>query len=90
MIGPESKLTARTGLAEVEIDGEIVLYDDAERRLHRLNPPAATLWRCLDGSGSLAEIAHDIADVYGEAPDEVLATVVDTATQLRAEGLIQA
>ena len=89
MIGPDSVLSARSGLASVEIDGEIVLYDDGERRLHRLNPAAAIVWRCLDGTGTLAEIAGDIADVYGQRPEEVLAGVLEAARHLGAEGLVE-
>ncbi len=88
MIGPDSVLSARTGLAAVEIDGEIVLYDDGERRLHRLNPTAATVWRCLDGRGRLADIAHDIAEVYRTPAEQVLADVVQTARHLAAQGLV--
>ncbi len=89
MIGPDSVLAARPGLASVEIDGEIVLYDGGQRRLHRLNPAAATVWRCLDGKGTLSEIARDIADVYEAPAGDVLSDVVQTARQLRAKGLLQ-
>lgn len=88
MIGPDSVLAARDGMASVEIDGEIVLYDDAERCFHRLNPSAATLWRCLDGHATLAEIARDIAHVYAEEPGTVLTDLVGTARRLSAEGLL--
>ncbi len=89
MIGPDSVLTARPGLTSVEIDGEIVLYDGGTRRLHRLNPAAATVWRCLDGKGTRSEIARDIADVYGAPAGDVLDDVVQTARQFGAEGLLQ-
>lgn len=89
MIGPDSVIAARPGLAQVEVDGEVVLYDDSERRLHRLNAPAATLWRCLDGEGSLSDIAADIAGVYEQDSEAVLAQIVDIARQLADEGLVE-
>lgn len=87
-IGPEFIGFARPELASVEVDGEMVLYDDDERRFHRLNPAATTLWVCLDGTGSLAEIATDIAAVYGTDSKSVLADVIRLARQLADEGLL--
>jgi hypothetical protein len=84
----DSVLVARPDLASVEVDDEIVLYDDTEHRLHRLNPTAATLWRCIDGTATLAEIAVDIAAVYQEDPKRVLADVVELARQFATEGLV--
>lgn len=76
-------------MASVEIDGEIVLYDDAERRFHRLNPSAASLWLCLDGHATLAEIARDIAYVYAEPAESILGDLLGTARRLNAEGLLE-
>jgi hypothetical protein len=87
-MSPDSVLLIRPDLALVEVDDEIVLYDDSERRLHRLNPTAATLWRCIDGIGSLAEIAKDIADVYQTDREGVLADVLQLARQFALEGLV--
>lgn len=72
----------------MEIDGEIVLYDDLSGRLHRLNSSAAVLWRCLDGRGSLADIATEIAETYQADPAEVLNDVVRATLQLAGEGLL--
>ncbi len=80
--------TARPDVAQVEIDGEIVLYDDRAKVMHRLSPIAGQVWRCLDGSGSLAEIAADLADVYQADPEQVLTDVVATARQFGSAGLL--
>jgi hypothetical protein len=75
-------------VVQVEIDGEIVLYDDRAKVMHRLSPTAGQVWRCLDGSGSLAEIAADLADVYRADPGQVLTDVVATARQFGSSGLL--
>lgn len=80
--------TARPEVAQVEIDGEIVLYDDKTKVMHRLSPTAGQVWRCLDGSGNLAEIAADIADIYQADLGQVLADVVATARQFGSVGLL--
>jgi hypothetical protein len=79
---------ARPEVVHVEVDGEIVLYDDRAKVMHRLSPTAGQVWRCFDGSGSLAEIAADLAEVYQADPDQVLTDVVATARQFGSAGLL--
>lgn len=80
--------TARPDVVQVEVDGEIVLYDDSAKFMHRLSPTASQVWRCLDGSGSLEEIATDLADVYQVDVVQVLADVVTTTRQFASAGLL--
>jgi hypothetical protein len=80
--------TARPDVVQVEVDGEVVLCDDRVKVMHRLNPSAGVLWRCLDGSGSLAEIAGDLADVYQVDAAQVLNEVMATAQQFASAGLL--
>jgi hypothetical protein len=80
--------TARPDVAWVELDGEAVVYDVPFDRMHRLNPSATLLWQCADGSGTIAEIVTDIADVYGEPPDAVLPGVVTAYQELGRQGLL--
>lgn len=80
--------TVRPQVVQVEVDGEIVLYDGRAKVMHRLSPTAGQVWRCLDGSGSLEEIAADIADVYQVDVVQVLADVVTTTRQFGSAGLL--
>lgn len=80
--------SARPEVVQAEVDGEIVLYDDRARVMHRLSPTAGQVWRCLDGSGSLADIAADLADVYQVDQGQILADVVTTARQFGSAGLL--
>lgn len=88
-VDADSRLCARSDLAAVELDGEAVIYDDANRRLHRLNAPATILWNCLDGAASLRQIAGDIAETLGADATSVLSDIVTVAKQLVAEGLLE-
>lgn len=88
-IDPETIARARADVASVELDGEVVLYDDRSRRLHRLNPTAAALWRCLDGSVPLRQIAADIADVYKVGESVVLPQVITIAHSFARQGLLE-
>jgi hypothetical protein len=80
---------ARPDVVQVEIDGEIVLYDDSAKVMHRLSPTAGQVWRCLDGSGSLAEIAADIADVYQMDMEHVLSDIIATVGEFESAGLLE-
>ena len=72
----------------VEIDGDAVVLDEELNRLHLLNTSAALVWTCFDGTGTLGEIAHDLADVAGLPAADLLADLLALARTLGAEGLL--
>jgi hypothetical protein len=87
-IGVEFVPQARTSVADVEIDGEAVLYDEQAEALHVLNSTAALVWACCDGSGSVAAIADDLAQAFGADPGKVLADVVELVRRFGRSGLL--
>lgn len=78
----------RPEVASVDVDGEIVLYDDIAGVMHRLNPTASVLWDCMDGTETLARIAEDIAHAYRADLDVVLTDVVAATRSLGDKGLL--
>jgi hypothetical protein len=78
----------RDDLTVVELDGEAVIYDEINGDLHRLNPTATLVFSLLDGSATLEELAHDIADAYSMPVDEVIVQVRELAEQLAASHLL--
>jgi Coenzyme PQQ synthesis protein D (PqqD) len=72
----------------VEVDGEAVLLNDG--RLHLLNATGALVWACLDGDGTIAEIAADISDGLGVPYERVLQDTLAAARELGTEGLLDA
>jgi hypothetical protein len=72
----------------VELDGEAVLLDERENRLHHLNQAATLVWACLDGRAPLHEVASDIAAGLGLDPAVVLGDTVAIARQLGRQGLL--
>jgi hypothetical protein len=85
----------RRPVASVELDGELVLYSESEGVLggpggmERLNPTAAAIWSCFDGSGTIDEIASDVAEVFGIERAVALSSVIELTRQLGAAGLIE-
>jgi len=60
----------------VEVDGEAVLLDESDNRLHRLNATA-----------TLHQIASEISEELGLPFDTVLADALAVANDLREQGL---
>lgn len=72
----------------VEMDGDAVVLDEELNRLHLLNASAALVWTCCDGTGTIGEIAHDLAVVANLPNADMLADVLALARTLGAEGLL--
>jgi peroxiredoxin/uncharacterized membrane protein YphA (DoxX/SURF4 family) len=93
VIGPEEIDTsfvpaARDRVAMASRDGESVLVDPVTGLVHLLNPTAALVWRCLDGSGNVEEIARDLADVFGRDEAEVRGLVLELVRGFGRQGLL--
>jgi hypothetical protein len=72
----------------VEIDGELVLLDEHEDRLHHLNPTASLVWSCFDGEARVRDLARDISGELGLSYELILADMVRIVRELGAEGLL--
>lgn len=78
----------KASVAAVELDGELVVLDLDAGSLHHLDPLATVIWACLDGTGTVAEIVTDLAEVFGADQDMVETDVVALVERLDAEGLL--
>jgi hypothetical protein len=87
-IGPDFIAHRAASAYTVELDGEAVVLDEEQNRLHLLNHTATLLWACLDGTGTLAEIAADVAATVGMPVTQIMDDVVALARTLGAEGLL--
>ena len=87
-IDPSSRPRRADAAYTVELDGEAVILDEERNRLHHLNHTAALVWACFDGSGTITEIAHDVAAEFDSPSDAVVGDVVALARELGAEGLL--
>ncbi|MET0728073.1 MAG: PqqD family protein [Acidimicrobiales bacterium] len=72
----------------VELDDEAVVLDLARNRLHRLNPPAALIWRCLDDESTFGDLVTDLAEAVGVPTEVVRSQAAAVLEQLRDEGLV--
>jgi len=79
----------RSDVGVAQRDGNHVLVDRSAGTVHVLNETAAVIWACLDGSGTIGEIANDLAEVFARDPREVLDSIVDTVKGFARAGLLE-
>jgi hypothetical protein len=87
-IGPTFVPARGTRAYTVEIDGEAIVLDEEQNRLHLLNATATILWACFDGQSTLAAIADDVAETVALDAAQITDEVVALARTLGAEGLL--
>lgn len=72
----------------VVLDGEGVLLDEHENRLHLLNSSATLLWQLYDGTTTLDDLAADISATLHADHEEVVDDLVAMSRHLAEEGLL--
>jgi peroxiredoxin len=65
-----------SGIASVELDGEMVLLVEDTGNIMWLDRLGAIVYKCIDGISSLAQICEDLAEVFGADPETVVEDVV--------------
>jgi hypothetical protein len=59
----------REGAAAVELDDNLALYDEVGQLLIMLNSSAAAVWNCCDGTTTLDDMVHELAETHrADAP----------------------
>jgi len=72
----------------VDLDGEVVVYDTARARLHRLNTSAASVWSECDGTTTVEQVIAATVERYTGPNDEIARDVRDTLVGLHHAGLL--
>jgi PqqD family protein of HPr-rel-A system len=85
---PALKPKARADLTFVQVEDEAILYDPESVRLHHLNPSAALIFQLCDGSGTVKELARDIAEELGLPPDDILQQVQQVIGHFEHSGIL--
>lgn len=87
-VGVTFRPQRRDDVADIVLDGEAVLCDEASGALHHLDRIATIVWQCLDGGASIEELAAEFADGFGAAHDIVCNDVLTLVRELGAQGLL--
>jgi PqqD family protein of HPr-rel-A system len=86
---PVTRPKVRDDLTLAELDGETVVYDDSTGHLHYLNTTATLVFHLCDGSGTIKELAADVADVYQLGEETVEKQIRTLVGRFRRAGLLQ-
>lgn len=79
----------RAGLATVELDGELVVYDPGAGALHVLNASAALVWDHCDGTTLLDDLVGALDGAVACSRAQLAADVTATLDALRHGGLVE-
>ena len=72
------------------LDGDLVVYDLTQQRVHILNPTAAFIWYRCDGEHGPGEIAAELADRFPEHKMTIHEDVRPILDAFAEEGLLAA
>jgi Coenzyme PQQ synthesis protein D (PqqD) len=79
----------RSNLNWRTIDGETLILNRAEGRLHQLNATASFVWDCCDGNSNIAEIVGRLAGVYEVDARTACKDVEEVLFNLRSSKLLE-
>jgi hypothetical protein len=79
----------RSNLNWRTIDGETLILNREEGRLHQLNPTASFVWGCCDGNSNIEEIANRLTGVYEVDAVTACKDVEDVLSNLRSSKLVE-
>lgn len=71
------------------VEGDFYVYDPLEGKIVLLNSSAAFVFDLCDGTKSIQEIAHAVADAAGSEVDSVVSQVEKTLERFASTGLFQ-
>jgi hypothetical protein len=83
-----TKPEARADVLFSEVGGEAVIFDPATQQMHRLDPRARLVWQLLDGTATLDQTCHEIAEAFGAELDDVRRDVAALVHDLQSRGLL--
>lgn len=73
----------------VEIDGQVVAWNERTETLHLLDPTAGLVYQLLDGRSSLTEIVLDLAAAFENDLGQVERDVLRLASSLEDMALVE-
>ena len=79
----------RSDLLELDMGDGIILYDDASKLVHHLNPSASIIWQLFEGEANASTLATETSEELGVDLDQARADIAALITELEALGLVE-
>jgi thiol-disulfide isomerase/thioredoxin len=78
----------RDTIFATEFDGETLLVDRETGFLSLLDPIGSIVWNCLDGQGTLADLAEELSEAFGAPAEVVSQDVLEMVRSVGRAGLL--
>jgi len=88
LIGADFCPRIRPTALSVEIDGEVVIYDEERAAVHKLNPSASVIFSSLDGSTTVGQLSAELAEAFGLERDRMGHDVLVAVREFGAKNLL--
>jgi hypothetical protein len=88
-LADESRPKRRSDLNYRTIDGETVILNRKDGRLHQLNPTASFIWDCCDGNSNITGIVDRLAGAYEVDASTARKDVEEVISNLRNSNLLE-
>ncbi len=79
----------REGVLDIDMGDGFILFDESSSLVHHLNPSATLIWQLCDGTGTVADLAGDIAAEYGLDEPTIRSQVAEVIAEFDALELVQ-
>ena len=90
MLASQDRPRPRPDIVVESLDEELLLFDAEAGMGYVLNPTAARIWRLLDGTRSVRDIAEQLVGIYALSLEEALAELEPLLESMRGAGLFSA
>lgn len=94
-ISEQTVVSKHLELVEREIEGELLVIPimagvgDADANLYSFNEQGAAIWKLMDGTRSVGEIADAICAEYEVAREQVIREIITFCEDMLSRNLIQ-
>jgi len=79
----------RQGVLDIDMGDGFILFDDASSLVHHLNPSATLIWQLCDGTGTVRDLARDIAAEYSLDEPTIRSQVAEVIAEFDALELVE-
>jgi hypothetical protein len=83
------RLRPRADLGIEQIDGDLLILDKQNQKIHQLNSTASFIWAGLDEGQETVGIAEHIVELFGVSPETALRDVNGALQQFCALNLLE-
>ncbi len=88
VFAPDDQPAGVGGVSTAVLDGEVVLYHDATRMVHRLNTVTGSVWLLSDGVTRVGEMASELAEVFDVDESNLTPLIQESLELLATNGLL--